>query len=181
MDPEKTATEDYQQEFEQLFIDHFPALFAYGFRLSGDRDLTKDRIQSLFLELWEKRIPLDSVSHWQAYLKKSLHRRILKELQQKKRLTSDQKDALAALAEPSYEELLINAQTEAYRKQKVRNAMEELPLVEKEMLEARFKEGFSYEEIAKQTGKSKQTVYNQIYNAMKKLKKAVLHSFSMVI
>lgn len=155
-------------------MQHFPSLLTYGFHLSGDRDLTKDMIQSLFLELWEKRPPLHSVTHWNAYLKKSLHRKIVQELKRKNRTIQNLDPTRPILTEPSYEQLLINFQTEADRKAKVQNALQNLPLIEKEMLEARFKSGRSYEEIAAQTGKSKQTVYNQIYNAIKKLRKAFL-------
>ncbi len=164
----------YQQEFEQLFMQHFPSLLTYGFHLSSDRDLTKDMIQSLFLELWEKRPPLHSVAHWNAYLKKALHRKIVQELKRKNRTNHTLDTTLSVLAEPSYEQLLINFQTESDRKAKVQNALQNLPLIEKEMLEARFKNGRSYEEIAAQTGKSKQTVYNQIYNAIKKLRKTLV-------
>lgn len=167
----KPHTDSYQQEFEQLFTQHFPSLFTHGFHLSADRDLTKDMIQSLFLELWEKRPPINSVAHWNAYLKKSLHRKIVKELQRKQQIIHPSDLNQLHLSEPSYEELLINFQKVSIRQQKVEIALQDLPVIEKEMLEARFKEGKSYAEIAEQTGKSKQTVYNQVYTAIKKLRK----------
>jgi len=178
---EKQQGNHYRQEFEKLFLKHFPALFTHGFHLSGNRELTKDLIQSLFLELWEKQIPLDSIEHWNAYLKKSLYRKIVRELKQNKLISSDLDASLALPPEPSYEELLINFQTESFRKRKVRQALSTLPPIEKEMLEARFQLGMSYEEIAEQTKKSKQTVYNQIYTALKKLRKAVLFSFTFLL
>jgi len=178
---EESTGDHYKQEFEQLFLKHFPALFTHGFHLSGNRELTKDLIQSLFLELWEKRVPLDSIEHWKAYLKKSLYRKVIRELQQEKRISNDLDPDHSPPTEPSYEELLINFQTESFRKRKVRQALSALPPIEKEMLEARFKKGMTYEEIAQQTKKSKQTVYNQIYTALKKLRKAVLFSFSFVV
>ena len=134
-------------------------------------------IQNLFLELWEKQPPIDSVQQWNAYLKKSLLRKIIKELKRRNQTSHNLDAGLTVLSQPSYEELLIAFQTETDRKARVQVALQDLPLVEKEMLEARFKNGKSYEEIAAQSGKSKQTVYNQIYSAIKKLRKALLCSF----
>ncbi|MEN0002759.1 MAG: sigma-70 family RNA polymerase sigma factor [Bacteroidota bacterium] len=175
MKPQQPSNKSpYQKEFEQLFEQHFPALFAYGLQLSADRELTKDQIQSLFLDLWEKQLALDAVEHWQAYLRKSLHRRIIKEL--KKRRTATHELAAASPIEPSYEAQLIELQTDHLKKVQVQKAMSALSDTERKVLSARFQLGLSYEEIATQTGKSKQTVYNQIHSAIKKLRKAILFS-----
>lgn len=144
-----------------------------GFKMSADRALTKDAIQTLFLELWEKRHQTNEVTHWNAYLRKSLYRKILVELKKKKSLTQDISDHNYSFFTPSYEELLIHSQTTQSQKDKLKSALKQLPLEERKVLNLRFFEGLSYEEIAENTGKSKQTVYNQIFSAISKLRKTL--------
>lgn len=160
--------------FEQLFRSNYGALFPLGFRLSADRELTKDMIQSLFLDLWEKGgLPLD-VRYPAAYLQKAFHRKMINELKKQKGLHDELTDNLNALSTPSYEELLINFQSENQRQEELHKAIQQLPQQMREMLSLRFLKSMSYDDIATQTGKSKQTVYNQIYEAIKKLKNALL-------
>ena len=64
----------------------------------------------------------------------------------------------------------LKKQQEQEQKQ-IEKAFEILPTQQKEMLELRFLQGFSYQEIANNTGKSRQTIYNQIHTAIKKLRK----------
>ncbi|MEM1328639.1 MAG: sigma-70 family RNA polymerase sigma factor [Bacteroidota bacterium] len=160
----------YLSQFEALFKAHFAALHRYGWQFSGDRDLAKDAIQTLFLQLWEKQIDLTSVDNWSAYLRTALRRQLLHDLKKRQKDTSIEQP----LIELSYEDLLIQSQTNQQRRQQLQAALQQLPLIEKEMLEARFLQGMSYDEIAQLKGKSKQTVYNQIYTAIKKLRKVLI-------
>lgn len=160
--------------FEELFLAHYQTLFLVGFRLCANRELTKDVLQSFFLELWEKRDRLNHVEHWNAYLRKAFYHRMLQEVQKNRLPTDHLSEQATKISTPSYETLLINFQQKKSQKQELENAMKELPDQQKEMLKLRFHEGLSYEEIAANTGKSKQTVYNQIYEAIKKLRKSLL-------
>ncbi|MFK8009301.1 MAG: RNA polymerase sigma factor [Saprospiraceae bacterium] len=160
--------------FEELFLTHYQTLFLVGFRLCANRELTKDVLQSFFLELWEKRDRLGHVEHWNAYLRKAFYHRMLQEVQKNRLPTEHLSEGTNKISTPSYETLLINFQQKKSQKQDLENAMKELPDQQKEMLKLRFHEGWSYEEIAANTGKSKQTVYNQIYEAIKKLRKSLM-------
>ena len=171
----KKNTPLQSKDFEALFLTHYQSLFLVGFRLCANRELTKDILQSFFLELWEKKERLQNVEHWNAYLRKAFYHRMLQELKKNRLPTEQLSEAAAAkISTPAYETLLINFQTEAVQQLELNNALQQLPEQQKEMLNLRFHEGWSYEEIAANTGKSKQTVYNQIYEAIKKLRKSLL-------
>lgn len=141
--------------------------------MCADRELTKDVIQSLFLELWEKRAQLGEITYWNAYLKKSLHRKLLGELKKPNHHLKAIHTSTQEPSTPSYEELLINFQMEEDKRCDLKEAIQLLSEQEKTMLRLRFNEGMNYEEIAKDTGKSKQTIYNQIFSAIKKLRKTL--------
>jgi len=173
MDTKKKSVLD-KREFENLFLSHYQSLFSMGFKMSGRRELTKDCIQSLFLELWENRGRLSEVEHWNAYLKKSLYRKIASELKKPLVNTKELNSSFSKHSDPSYEELLINFQNNESKRKDLHAALNNLPEKERKVLRSRFYEGMSYDEIAETTGKSKQTVYNQIFSAVKRLKKALL-------
>ncbi len=160
-----------ENNFEAFFFTYYQNLFLVGFRMCGDKEFTKDALQSFFLEIWEKRENLQHVEHWNAYLKKAFYRKMLEEIKKNKLPTISISEITHQLSTASYETLLIKFQSEKIQQAKLQNALAQLPDQQKEMLKLRFYEGMNYEDIAKESGKSKQTVYNQIYEAVKKLKK----------
>ncbi len=142
--------------------------------MSKDRELTKDVIQEVFLELWEQPKLLESVAHPFAYIRKMFYRKMIRKLKlDAKTIHSDEED-FPELASPSYEELLINFQQTVDQKTSLAKALLALPDQQREMLYMRFFKELSYADIATNTGKSKRTVYNQIYEAIKKLKQSML-------
>ena len=158
------------QKFEELFLSNYTSLFSLGYRMCKDRDFTKDVIQALFLDLWQKQENIGKVDHWNAYLRKAFYRKMLKELK-KEKANAEISNPLKSSSVPSYEDLLVDLQAKIERQRELHDALEDLPDQQRKMIEARFIIGMSYEEIADTTGKSKQTVYNQIHGAVKKLRK----------
>ena len=61
-------------------------------------------------------------------------------------------------------------------KKLLRNAVESLPERQRELVQLRFYEHMSYEEIAMKTSLSVRTVYNKLHEAIKKLRSPVLKS-----
>ena len=158
--------------FEQLFTLLYQDLFASGFRLCADKELTKDAIQELFLELWQKRNQLSDIQNVKAYFQTSLRRKIIRKIkEQRKKNYQSLDDNIREIAMPSYEKLLIAAQDEISKKTSLQNALKSLSPQQSEMLQLRFFKEMSYQNIAEKTGKSKQTIYNQVFDAIKKLRK----------
>ena len=142
--------------------------------MCGDRALAKDVIQNLFLELWEKQsLPAD-VRHWNAYLRKALHRKMVKTLKKKNLYFHDIPESGDFLFAPSYEELLIEFQTNEAKKRDINIALQQLSEAQRRVLRLRFFEEMSYDDIAAETNTSKQTVYNQAFAAIKKLRITLL-------
>ena len=94
---------------------------------------------------------------------------MLAELKKQKR-SYDIADQFAEPSIPSYEELLVNFQSKIDLRRKLHDALENLPEQQRKMIQARFIQEMNYDEIADETGKSKQTVYNQIFTALKKIR-----------
>lgn len=164
--------ENQHLDFERFFRSHYKVLFGLGYRLSGDKELTKDLLQSFFLELWESRFQSKNIQYLEAYLKKAFHRKVVKVLQKNQSIQKKIKNQVAIKNTPSYEQLLVDFQIQEAQKKQLETAINKLPAQQKEALSLRFKEGLDYEEIAASTGKSQQTIYNQIHSAIQKLRKS---------
>ncbi|MEM6342259.1 MAG: sigma-70 family RNA polymerase sigma factor [Bacteroidota bacterium] len=160
--------------FKALFHEHYRFLFAIAIKMGADRELAKDVIQSLFLGLWERRNRLQEVQHWRAYLKKALERDLIRAFTKQQQNQPIEETPLKDTASPSYESLLIQKERGKETVKDLQKALNRLPEQEKQVLKMRFQEGLSYDEIAASTGKSKQTVYNQIHSAIKRLKDVLL-------
>lgn len=145
----------------------------YGLSVCGDDELTKDCINQLFLKLWDRRAKLDEVREVRGYLFSALRRQILDELAYSKRLDQALIHKLERDPESdlSYEEILILVEKDQEMKKKIELALQQLTPRQLELIQLRFYEGLSYEEIAKKFNHSVKTSYNIIYDAIKSLKK----------
>src|ERR1041384_6456172 len=66
-----------QNAFLSIYKHYYQSLFRYGFCLCKDREITKDCIQELFLELWKKSDTInEDVRDIQSYLFTWLRRKI---------------------------------------------------------------------------------------------------------
>ena len=161
--------------FLLLYQNNYQALFRYGFGIAGDKDLTKDIIQELFLEIWNTRATLNqNVQNVQSYLFTWLRRKISRELAKlsKDQLHNDLSQELG-LTQASYEDLLIAFQQSEEKKAQLRAAMKKLTSKQLEIIKLKFFENLSYRTIAEQTSLTPRTVYNVIYEAIKTLRESM--------
>lgn len=168
----KEMKEGDKNAFLKIYKQHYQSLFSYGFSISGDKEITKDSIQEMFLELWNKRSSLTpEVSNIRTYLCTWLRRKINAEhLKNKKGKTAE--DSIDPNTEMifSYEDLLISFEENKEKKDKMARAMQSLSKKQIEMIRLKYFENLSYEQIASQTSISIRTVYNTIYTAIQRLR-----------
>src|SRR5664279_5641997 len=66
-----------KEAFLLFYHKYYRALFCYGFSLTADKELTKDCIQELFLDIWNTRLKLNKdVENVRSYLFTWLRRKI---------------------------------------------------------------------------------------------------------
>lgn len=165
-----------QGDEQALFALHSNTYFhlmRFGLTLCGDDELVKDCINQLFLQLWEKRQRLSAVVQVRAYLFTALRH----QLSDEQAYRSKMDNAIHAYSdgvapnELSYEEIIISVQQDEEMKRRLHDAMGRLTPRQRELIQLKFFEGLSYEQIAQQTSQSIKTAYNTIYDAIKVLKK----------
>ncbi len=155
-----------------LFESQYNRLFRSGVKLGADSELVKESIQAVFRDLWQYRHTLSDIQSFEAYLKTALKRRIFKELskQQKTKLSDESYLAEQILSVPSYEEILIEQQTQSIVKQQLILVLEQLTPRQKEIVMLKYFEELTYPEIAERTSLQIDSIYKTLHEAIKKLK-----------
>jgi RNA polymerase sigma factor (sigma-70 family) len=156
--------------FERLLAKFYQPLFQYGSKLTTDIELTKDCLQDLFLDIWEKRKKINEVDCVKAYLfmafRNNLRRRIKKEMFLGE--LSDKNDFSDESLSPELSYIL--EETQNWESTKLKKTISLLPERQKEALYLRFYEGLSYDEIAEIMQLNHQAVANYIHYALQKLR-----------
>lgn len=164
-----------KEAFLAIYNDHYRALFYYGFSLTADRELTKDCIQELFLDIWNTRPTLNKeVQNIQSYLftwlrRKISHTRAGLIREKSYELSGHHKDT----EEFCYEELLIAFQQTEEKKEYLNRALNALTKKQLEIIRLKFFDNLSYAEISEKTSLTTRTVYNIVYEAINRLRESM--------
>jgi RNA polymerase sigma-70 factor (ECF subfamily) len=161
-----------ENAFLLVYKKHYNELFRYGFILSKDKELTKDCIQEVFMELWNNSATITrSVHDIRAYLFTWLRRKINKAISLSIRQRTNEISAgQHENAEPPYEELLIAFQNSECEKERLRQGLKHLTKKQLQIIKMKFFENLSYEEIACKTSLTPRTVYNIVYEGLHRLR-----------
>jgi RNA polymerase sigma factor (sigma-70 family) len=164
-----------KEAFLIIYHMYYRTLFRYGFSLSGDRELTKDCIQELFLDIWNTRSTLNKdVENIQSYLFTWLRRKISRK---QSRLSKDKTYQHSVEGnqdkEFCYEELLIAFQQAEETKEQLKRALSTLTKLQLEIIRLKFFDNLSYNEISSKTSLAKRSVYNTINLAISRLREAM--------
>jgi len=162
-----------REAFATLYKQHSIALIAYGVKLCPDKDLLKDQIQELFVELWNTRKNLSPTDSVRFYLLKALRYKLIR--LEKKRHTSSRPYPLTpelayAGHEDPVETAIVNKETKESYLILLTRAVKDLPLRQQEAIQLRFYQGLSNEQIAELMHMNYQSVSNLIYRALSRLK-----------
>lgn len=148
---------------------YYNDLFKYGLKFTAERNIAKDIIQQFILHIWANRTKFQVVENVDRYLFVAFKRFLIQELRKNSRHNAIYVGASVDLDYPDVELMIIFQQNELLSKA-LSQAIEALPQRQKELLQLRYYEQMSFEEIAKKTSLSARTIYNNLYEALKKLR-----------
>lgn len=159
--------QDYQS-LTDLYQQMYTDLLNFGLFFGHDSVATKDAVNQLFLEIWERGNSLPAVDNVRSYLITYLRRKLLREYEHSNRFVELTDSEI--LSQRSYEEVIVQAQQEERIKKRLQAALAELTPRQKELIEMRFFRNLSNEAISQETGMHINTVYNTISSALKTLR-----------
>ena len=178
--PYDTDGSDDRTYFLKVYKTYYQDLYQYGYRFSRDKEITKDCIQQMFMELWSKEDCFLSVTKLKPYLIKYLQRKLLKEIS-KKGISYNSIAESINLSEESFESILIKNQQSQELRDSLKTAMLSLTKRQIQIVELRYIEGYSFDEIAQKYGVQHRTVYNQLHTAIKILRENLISSNSFTL
>lgn len=160
---------------------HWYETFRYTFMNMGSRfgyqqDEIKDIIDQFFLDLLEKKINPASIQNPQAYLSTAFRRKLIDHHRkhskvQLQTVRTDDECCAQVSIQDTIEQMeaiieLINAIRKAYKK---------LPARCRKVIDLKYYQNLTTEEIALQTGLSKRSVYNNLFEGIKLLREELNH------
>ena len=154
---------------QELYNNYYPCLFQKGFSLCLDRQLTKDVIQELFLQIWMNRRLLFGVTDVATYLQERLSKKIISALK-KGLLLEEELYSISYEQEYPYEEVIVGFQTELETQKKLDIALLQLTPKQIEVIRLHFLQYKSYDEIAQSTNSEPSAIHREVYEAVRQLR-----------
>ncbi|WP_153796082.1 RNA polymerase sigma factor [Foetidibacter luteolus] len=161
-----------------LMMLYYADLFKYAVKFLRNPDTAKDIINQFFVHVWDRREKLAEVVSVKNYLVVSFRHFLLKHLEMMKREKESGYNYLQteALAEQSFEEYAGLHQKDAALSHALQQAISALPERQKQLVQLRFYEQLSCDEIAEKTSLNIRTVYNKLHEAISRLRSPELVS-----
>lgn len=146
-------------------------LVNMGLKLGYSLEEINDIISQFFLKLLEKNTDLSVISNPQAYVSVAFKRKLIDHYRSsKKEQFVDVSKLEEELAEPSIQDTLEQLQSNKELINKIRAAYRKLPLRCQKIVFLKFYKGMTTDQIAEQTGLSKRSVYNNLFEGIKMLR-----------
>jgi len=158
--------EGNRKSLDELFYKYIDYLYAYGTTLCDNRELIKDTIQDVFLDLWERRKRLPAINNTSHYLLVAFKRTLLR--RNKELYTTIPESSISV---PSFEAEWIVEEEIASRNQSLKQIITALPGRQKEIIFLRFYQNMNYEEISRTMGITQQVARNMVHRTIRKLRK----------
>lgn len=169
--------------FKDLYAQYADILFSFGLRYTPDRDLVKDAIHDLFVDLHKYRKSLSLQVNVKGYLFSSLKRKIVSVLKKHQQEAGFEHSDLSFYISYGHEDSIILKESERELRGRLQRELNLLPDRQREVLYLRFHSELSYEEIAVFMNISVATCRTLVYRALKQLRESIgsRASFSYVL
>jgi RNA polymerase sigma-70 factor, ECF subfamily len=166
-----------KEDFEILFKSQFKVLCFFAMKYLKDYENSREVVQDVFLKLWEKRDDIDTAKSLKSYLGTSVRNKCINYLRDHKKFNHD----LLLLEDLSSDMLAEPADklVEADIRDRIAEAISELPEKCREIFLLSRNEHLKYQEIADQLDISVKTVEAQMSKALQHMRQR-LKEFLMI-
>lgn len=164
----------------ELYDSYVDKLFLAASSLTDNRELAKDALQEVFIELWNYRETIGDIRYPQAYLVKVLRSILIKKLKKENGKKYYPVEAALLHLEGSREDSIISSDGDKEMSLKLNHALSRLTTRQKLILRLHFYEGLSYEQIADQLSMNYQSVNNLAFRTIRHLRSMLLSVLLLV-
>jgi RNA polymerase sigma factor (sigma-70 family) len=166
-----------EDAFTKIYEQFSDELFKYGLHLCGNEDTVQDCMHDLFVYIHSKRASLGATTSIKYYLFRSLKREIAKASLKSKKTVHKEDMSVARHynfeISLSPESIFLAKESSRHTTLQLQTAVNGLPRSQREIIYLVYYSGLSYDQVAEILQLTIRTVYNQVYNAIQKLKEVV--------
>ena len=166
-------------DLEALFNEHYSDLCAYANNFLKDIDASEEVVQDVLFKLWVNRENITFTTSAKSYLFRSVRNacyNVLKHI--------DIRDEYKAYNEARINEAELSSEDEmmvSELKDKIRRAIDQLPVQRRKIFIMSRYDGLKYHEIAKKLNISAKTVENQMVKALKYLRQELKDYLPLIV
>ncbi|NEU70112.1 sigma-70 family RNA polymerase sigma factor [Spirosoma agri] len=142
-------------------------LLNYGYRLAPDKELVKDTVQDLFVQVWGKATKLPAITSPKAYFIVALRRELIRRITKQRQFSDATPDEDKEL---SAEEQLIATQTDDSITDRLARFINQLPPRQREIIFLKYYSSLATDEIADVMELTSPSVYKLLYKALDNLR-----------
>lgn len=162
--------------FEQLFTDHYDALYRYCQTMVKDQNDIEDIVQSVFMDLWHDRSKLVIHTSIKAYLYKAVYFKCMNKIKHDK-VASKYSNTISNPESTAVTDTLIIQEIA----DKIKETIESLPEQCRKIFSMSRMDGLRYNEIAEKLNLSPKTIENQMGKALKTMRVALSEYIQIIV
>ena len=169
---EQIARNDDSMAYKELFVSFYNPLLRFAVTLIKSREQAEEVVSDVFINIWEKRKRINSISNLKVYLFIAVKNTALNYLSRQNKNLTDNVDEAGIEFKSIYfdpEQLMVTAEMVA----RIKAAIEQLPPKCKLIFKLIKEEELKYRDVAEILGVSVKTVESQITIALKKIGTAI--------
>jgi len=160
-----------QSAFSEIYEEFIDPLFAYGSKITRDRELVKDCVQDIFTDLHRLQPDLHHPEYIEFYLFKSLKNAILHKANENKKTDSLPIEETANFdLKFSIEQVDFKLESDQLRLEKLHSILQTLDPQKRELLFLKFSTGLNYVEIGHILNMNPDTAKKQVYRTLDNLR-----------
>ncbi|MFT3934573.1 MAG: sigma-70 family RNA polymerase sigma factor [Chitinophagaceae bacterium] len=160
-----------EQALASLMRKYYSDLYNYGTRFTQDDSLVKDAIQEVFISLWQRRQSVGVILSPKFYLLRAIKNKVLKSLDSAYRKNlQGRPEEYDFFHEFPVEKIIIMQQSSDEKAERLKRIIALLSKREKEVVYLKYYQYLDNGQIAELMNIGRQSVYNLLHDAIRKLK-----------
>lgn len=161
-----------QKAFTELYQHFVQPLYSYSMGVTSDKELIKDCLHDLFVELWRNHATIGPTTSVKYYLMASIKRKLVRHLETQMKNHVHHTNYMIDFSEADYsqEAILIKYEDEIRTNKQLSNCLDMLSKRQREAISLRFFQNMDTDQISDSMKINPQSVYNLIFGALRVMK-----------
>lgn len=166
-----------QSAFTELYQYFVQPLYSYSMGVTNDKELIKDCLHDLFVELWRNHATIGSTTSVKYYLMASIKRKLIRHLDAQLKNQMHHANYMLDFTESYYsqESILIKYEEDIRRNKQLTKCLNLLSKRQREAISLRFFQNMDTDQISDSMKINPQSVYNLIFGALRVMKDGLMH------